>query len=50
MERIRTPATVGPSPFESSQGVAPDSEWHAEHQIETEAILDSIRLGEDGSP
>lgn len=47
---IRTPASIGTSPYEAGQGVAADPERHAADLIEMEAILDSIRLGEPAAP
>jgi len=41
---IRTTDFGEPSPFEVSQGVAPDPARHAADQVELQAIVDSIRL------
>ncbi len=42
---VRTTDFPGTSPFEVSQGVAPNPTAHAADQVELHAILDSIRLG-----
>lgn len=47
---IRTPASIGPSPYEAEQGVAADPERHADDLVEMNAILDSIRFGEGDAP
>ncbi len=47
---IRTPASIGPSPFEAEQGVASDPERHAADLVEMNAILDSIRFGGADTP
>jgi hypothetical protein len=41
---IRTTEFGDPSPFELSQGVAPDPDRHAADLVELQAIVDSIRI------
>ena len=47
---IRTQATPATSPHEASQGVAPDPDRHAAHQVQQDAFLESIQLGGTAAP
>jgi hypothetical protein len=43
---VRTTDFAGPSTYEVSQGLDPDSPIHAADQVELDAIVDSIRFGD----
>ena len=43
---VRTTDFPGPSTYEVSQGLDPDSPLHAADQVELDAIVDSIRFGD----
>ena len=47
---IRTQASTSPSPYEASQGVAPDPDRHAGDLVAMNALLDSIRFGDAAAP
>ena len=47
---VRTQATLTTSPHEASQGVAPDPDRHAKDQVQQDAILASIQIGDAAAP